>query len=231
MAAPLVRGLTATKSNRDPVARLEIPILGDLGKTVGALRCIDAGIADDSNVVRSLTEWRNRHRTWFLTQFVASPDRTRKWLHDIVVPTHDRILFLIIDKDGGAVGNIGLCNVGPRKAEIDNVLVGEAVATPGIASRALVALLGWTFARIEAPTINLHVFSHNESAIRLYKRTGFVAGHSAQLSYTTEDGTTTFLVDTDEGVRVDFRYLEMSLSKMVFLQRQSAHPSVPPLSS
>ncbi len=75
--------------------------------------------------VKLLTEWRNRFVKSFLTDFVATEDRTARWLTDFVGPNENKILFMV-DVDGRTVGNIGLDFIdwGTGYGEADNIVRG-----------------------------------------------------------------------------------------------------------
>ena len=72
-----------------------------------------------------LTAWRNEHRAWFFTQFVATSARTRAWLEREVIGRPDRVLFVLAhDTDGLPFGHLGLTNADlpRRRVEVDHGL-------------------------------------------------------------------------------------------------------------
>jgi hypothetical protein len=64
--------------------------------------------AQNGQDVLHLTEWRNNHVESFLTEFLATPSQTRRWLAETVGPSDSRILFMLDRLDGESVGYMGL---------------------------------------------------------------------------------------------------------------------------
>ena len=45
---------------------------------------------DKPDELERMTAWRNKHMKWFFTQFVATPDGTRRWLESEALPARPR---------------------------------------------------------------------------------------------------------------------------------------------
>jgi len=155
---------------------------------IGTLTVLDLDDSGDDEIIEKLTRWRNANRECFFTQFEATPERTRKWIISSALPATNRILFLVRDAAGSPIGNIGLCNITAISAELDNVLRGEPLAIRGFMAHATSALLRWTRHQLGIRRINLHVFSDNERAIKLYEAVGFSRGESQGITRTLVSG-------------------------------------------
>ncbi|MBX5172058.1 GNAT family N-acetyltransferase [Rhizobium sp. NZLR1b] len=210
------------KDNADPARRLRLPIRDDSGKHVGDLQCIDRSMLDEPGLIDDLTTWRNQSMPFFLTQFSASKERTRRWLESISLPAHDRILFVICDPGGNRLGNFGVCNIRPGSAEFDNVIRGRASDIRNLMFHCGMTMLEWTFAGLGAETAELHVFSHNEKAIGLYKRLGFSAAESLPLRRIEEEDMVKYSVVDRPEANAGFDYLRMEFPIERFRQAHSA---------
>ncbi|MBX4955317.1 GNAT family N-acetyltransferase [Rhizobium lentis] len=214
--------IVSLKENADPSKRLRLPIRSDSGRIVGELQCIDRSMLDEPGLISDLTAWRNQSMPFFLTQFTATEERTRSWLESISLPAADRILFVICDPDGNRLGNFGVCNIRPGAAEFDNVIRGRMSDIRNLMFHCGVALLEWMFSGLGVETAELHVFSHNEKAIGLYKRLGFAAAESLPLRHTQEEGMVKYSIVDRSQANASFDYLKMELSSERFRQSQPA---------
>jgi RimJ/RimL family protein N-acetyltransferase len=152
---------------------VRLPIVDRSGDQVGALRLLDAALAADPAVVTDLTEWRARSMKFFLTHFTPTEARTRDWLHGVVLPATDRLLFLIETEPGCIVGNFGLAAVSPAAAELDNLIRGRRGGGPDFIHLAECAMLRALFADASREAVTLRVFSTNSPTIRLHAGVGF----------------------------------------------------------
>src|SRR5207244_10947431 len=62
----------------------------------------------NANDVRLLTEWRNKFIKSFLTEFIATEQRTAGWLVNQVGPNESKILFMADDAHGNTFGYLGI---------------------------------------------------------------------------------------------------------------------------
>jgi len=94
--------------------------------------------------VRALTDWRNRHVKSFLTEFVATEERTERWLVESVGADDTRILFMVEDAEARTVGYMGLAFIDweAGTAEFDAIVRG-AKAPPGLMSRSIRTMWSW----------------------------------------------------------------------------------------
>jgi RimJ/RimL family protein N-acetyltransferase len=111
----------------------------------------------------------------FLTVFEPTLEKTRNYLTAFSLPDDARILFLLVSRENRYVGHIGLCNIAADGGEIDNVIRGEPVDSPGFMVCAHEALLCWAFASLDLPSAYLNVLADNVRAIQTYEKVGFRA--------------------------------------------------------
>ena len=129
----------------------------------------------DGELIKKLTNWRNKNVHVYPTQFVATIQSTKIWLKDRLLAIDDRMLFLIVDNQGKVVGHIGFngCNNNDFLFEIDNVVRGESTAAKGIISAGMFALIEWARKTLNVDGFFLRVMDDNTQAINFYKRNGF----------------------------------------------------------
>src|SRR5947208_3256033 len=77
----IIRGLKELEAFDGPFL---IPIVDGSGNRLGALQPVTKKMAEDAYVVELLTKWRAMFMKYFLTQFQATEQRTKRWLEDIV---------------------------------------------------------------------------------------------------------------------------------------------------
>lgn len=137
--------------------------------------------------VTCLTTWRNRFVTSFLTEFVATEQRTSAWLDETVGPNDDRILFMIDDPSGAIAGYMGLGFLDWEKGygEADAVVRGGSLPK-GAMSSALRTLMDWSRGQLEISTLGVRVRSDNP-ALAFYRKLGFVEHRRVPLSCCREE--------------------------------------------
>lgn len=212
----LVRSLKTANSSRD------ILIQNSIGAFVGALVPVNEKVAADQALLKALTLWRKKFNGCFLTQFEPTVERTEKWLRNIVIKDDTRLLFLVFDCYGKAIGHFGACNIVEHQAELDNVLRGEKSDDPRFMSYAVMTGLDWLYGELGVDRVLLHVFSNNEKAIGFYKRLGFSEARQYALSRVQEGHEVRYLLGAGKGDPVDFAYLEMALERSRFVATKGA---------
>lgn len=140
--------------------------------------------------VERLTQWRNDHVRSFLTEFVASRERTRKWLVSAVGPRDDKILFMLDDVSGQTFGYMGLDFIdwAAGYGEADAIVKGGA-APKGTMFQCLRLLLLWAHRQLGLEQLGVRVRSDNP-AVDFYKKLGFAEEKRVALEAGLVDGET-----------------------------------------
>lgn len=203
-----------------------MPIYTEHGELIGSLKVINQFLARQHEVIDSLTRWRKLYMRYFLTQFSATPERTEKWLKNIVLPSEDRILFLIGDSSQKLIGNFGVCNIGWHDAELDNLIRGEKGGHVKLIFYAELAILYWLFFVVGVEEALLHVFSNNQKTIQLHSEVGFTLSSTARLSKVISGNDIVYKINAESGEMIDFGYNEMILSREIFIKK---YPWIAPI--
>jgi RimJ/RimL family protein N-acetyltransferase len=169
--------------------------------------------------IESLTNWRKRYMKYFLTQFETSINRTRAWLTNTVIPSSNRLLFLIFDENKRLIGNIGLANIEDNKCELDNLIRGERGGHPRLIYYSEIALLKWIFFEKSLNFVNLHVFSNNLPTLKLHTSVGFKEIDRKKLCrFINEKGGISYIGERGSSATelAPFEYVEMGMSSKFF---------------
>lgn len=152
--------------------RLTIALHDDTGAPIGRLVPLtEAHLADDT-VIGKLTDWRNASMGSFLTQFTATPERTRNWLQNGVLASSTQMMFLI-EADDVLIGHFGFKDLTHETVLLDNAMRGERGGHPKLLQIAGRALIDWLFANAGVAMVTGYVLSTNPAAIMLNRAIGF----------------------------------------------------------
>lgn len=198
------------KDPADPL--ILIPVLDDKKQTVAFLHPITADYQQTiSGCVSLFSRWRMENPTLSLARFEITDERTKSWLDRLVVQNDDRMIFLITNCEGEALGHIGFANFREegRIAEVDSVLRGQKDAYPRLMEYAVAALIAWGKRELELQAVDLEVWSRNEHAIRFYKRCGFVEDRLIPLRKVQEVGEVKWVPDESLTHGAENYYLHM----------------------
>jgi len=170
---------------------------------VGTLRPV-AVMADQirQSDLRVLTDARNRHVRSFLTEFVASEDRTRRWLLESVGPNDSKILFMCEDSSGTTIGYMGLDYIDWRRGwgEADAV-VRVVPGNSGFITLNLRTLMKWAESQLGLQRLRVRVRSDN-LALHFYERAGFQEYRRVPLVKYVEPGLVRW-VESEDAVESD----------------------------
>lgn len=99
---------------------------GDRG-VQGGLVAVGDRDWEDAAFVNQIMSWREAQKAAFTTR-IAHPtaEKTCGYLERLAYVGADRILFGLIDQIWEAVGHVGLANITPTEADIDNLMLGRA---------------------------------------------------------------------------------------------------------
>jgi len=156
--------------------KLSFDILNDAGEKIGALKpVLDSGIADNSEIIKFMTEWREYYKENFLTQFKMTEEGTKTWLENQIIKKDNRIFFIINAIDGKLIGHEGVIFFEENEStcELDNVVKAIDCKIPGIMRYAVKTLIDWLFNHLDMKKIFVRVFSDNLKAQTLYRHCGF----------------------------------------------------------
>ena len=197
--------------------KFSIAIKDNNDKAIGSLVLVQKRDANNPIILEALTRWRKKYMKYFLTQFNASTNRTKSWLENIVIPSSDRLLFLILNEDNNLIGNFGIADILFDRCELDNLIRGEKGGHPKLIYFSELSLLKWLFLEKKVKRVNLHVFANNLPTIKLHKSVGFVEiGRRKLERVQSKDGDVSFEETQicSEGNSIE--YLELMLESNDF---------------
>lgn len=163
------------KQNNPSPAVSIIPVVHN-GTIISYLRAVTRTSVKNPEEIKRFAKWRKQSEQWFPTQFRVTLSGTKKWAKEQLIDKEDRILFMIEDLTGIAIGHVGLYrfDFDRRSCEIDNIIRGEK-KLPGIMTSAIMALCQWGSDVLGIKTYSLRCNPRNTKALALYKRCGFRA--------------------------------------------------------
>ena len=197
--------------------KFSIAIKDNNDKAIGSLVLVQKRDANNTIILDALTRWRKKYMKYFLTQFNASTNRTKSWLENIVIPSTDRLLFLILDEDNNLIGNFGIADILFDRCELDNLIRGEKGGHPKLIYFSELSLLKWLFLEKNVKRVNLHVFANNLPTIKLHKSVGFVEiGRRKLERVQSKDGAVSFDETQIFSEGNSIEYLELMLESNDF---------------
>ena len=136
------------------------------------LRSVTPAEPEEQDIQR-LSNWRNRHASSFLTEFDATPERTRRWLTQSIATDESRVLFMIEEPGCEPLGYIGLGAIDWTRhtAEADSVVRGNE-SHPGAMAAAMRSLLNWARGELGLKRFSVRVL-HDNPALAFYAKFGF----------------------------------------------------------
>lgn len=169
----LLRALKDTTRAGAPA--LVLPVGSPLRATLRPIATVPGAL--DPTDVRLLSEWRNRHVERFLTEFVATDERTAAWLAGAIHADGGKMLFMLDAPDGARLGHLGIGFIDWERGygEADAIVSGGASA-PGLMKLALQTLLHWAGTQLGLTDLGVRVRSDNP-AVAFYRKAGFVERH------------------------------------------------------
>ena len=197
--------------------KFSIAIKDNNDKVIGSLVLVQKRDANNPIILDALTRWRKKYMKYFLTQFNASTNRTKSWLENIVIPSSDRLLFLILNEDNNLIGNFGIADILFDQCELDNLIRGEKGGHPKLIYFSELSLLKWLFLEKNVKRVNLHVFANNLPTIKLHKSVGFVEiGRRKLERVQSKDGDVSFEETQSFSEDNSIEYLELMLESNDF---------------
>ena len=173
MSAEPVNGIEARiRAVVEGREKLVIDLHDDAGTPIGRLVPLTEAHLTDEAVIGKLTDWRNASMDSFLTQFTATPERTRNWLRNGVLASSTQMIFLI-EADDVLIGHFGFKELTHETVLLDNAMRGTRGGHPKLLQIAGRALIDWLFASAGVRTVTGYVLSTNPAAIMLNRAIGF----------------------------------------------------------
>ncbi len=151
---------------------LALTIQDEEGNVVGVLRPLTCAHLDDEDVIQKLTDWRNQNMENFLSQFVATPERTRNWMRDVLFKTPGQMLFLVY-VDDHLVGHFGFKNLTRDEVLLDNAMRGERTGHPKLFVFAGRTLVQWLLREAAVQQVHAYVMTENVASVMMNKQIGF----------------------------------------------------------
>jgi perosamine synthetase len=146
-----------------------------IGSDEGFLVPVCELMAQDADLIERLAQWRAKNMAAYPTQFTVTIAGTAAWLRSLVLDVPDRMMFLVVNPSGRAIGHVGIADaINDNQAlRIDNVARGVPDVQPGLMTAAMRTLLVWARDVIRPAMIYAVVFSENDRILRLLERLGF----------------------------------------------------------
>ena len=151
---------------------LTIDIDDENGSVLGCMRPVTILHLSQEDVICKLTEWRSKNMGAFLTQFNATPERTRNWLEKVVFKKTGMMLFLIYWNDC-IIGHLGFKELTTTSAMLDNAIKGERLGPPKLFVYAHRCLVKWLLDRAGIKTFFGIVFADNAPALMMNREIGW----------------------------------------------------------
>jgi len=141
---------------------------------------------NETQIILKLTQWRRENSQFFQTRFDPTPERTKNWLQNVVLPNDRTILFLIY-YDDELVGHYGFKDIVKGVASADNLLIGETKMRGPISILAMRTMLKWGFDELKLKEINATILKSNQTALLIHRRLHFREVRSVPLVAKTLD--------------------------------------------
>jgi len=161
------------KHNEPSVSSPVIPIY-QKDVVVAILRVISKSSLQNPSEIKKLASWRRKSSRWFPSQFRVTLRGTKRWSQTQLLDKEDRILFMIEDLTGEAIGHLGFYrfDFAMYSCEVDNVIRGKA-GIPGLMTSAIKVMCSWGMSVLGIRSYYLQCFPNNTKAMALYRRCGF----------------------------------------------------------
>lgn len=171
---------------------MELPLCEESGQPIGVMRPLTARHLDQTDVMEKLTDWRSANMANFLTHFVATPERTRAWLQNVLLKARGQMLWLVYDQEQHLVGHFGFKNLTPDSVLLDNAMRGERQGHPKLLVTAGQALVQWLWQTTSVQRIDAYVMADNVPSIMMNRQIGFQGWKRLPLTKKTFEGDTHF---------------------------------------
>ena len=151
---------------------VNLKIRDDDGVIIGEMLPLTLKHLNNQKIIQLLTDWRNQNMESFLSQFVATPERTSNWLKNVFFNRSDQLLFLI-SVDEKYVGHFGFKQLTAKDVLLDNAIRGSREGHPKLYTFAGKTLINWLVQIFSIERIYGQVLADNVPAIMMNKQIGF----------------------------------------------------------
>ncbi len=187
------------------VRPFSLDIYGEDGVREGVLRPVTVAHLNDQEIVQRLTNWRIQHMEKFLSQFAATPDRTRNWMRNVLVKMQGQVLCLVCVNDR-AVGHFGFKNLTSSEVLLDNSLRGERGGHPKLFVWAGQTLVEWLFHAAAVQRVYAYVLADNVTSIMMNKQIGFGGWRRHPLAMSVREGDICWDMGPEGATSAEGRY-------------------------
>lgn len=185
---------------------IQLSLQDDSGNNVGVMRPLTAHYLEQIDVMAKLTDWRNAYMDNFLTHFVATPQRTRSWVENVLLRAEGQMLWLVYDQNEILVGHIGFKNLTMNSVLLDNAIRGERQGHPRLFIYAGKALVHWLWKTTSVQRIEGVILAENVSAIFMNRQIGFVGWKRRPLIKRIHESNTYWDMAEEGQISPDGRY-------------------------
>ncbi len=160
---------------------------------------------DDPDIIQKLTDWRNQNMENFLSHFVATPERTRNWMSNVLFCARGQMLFLVCVNDE-VVGHFGFKDLTRNDVLLDNAMRGSRAGHPKLFVFAGKALVQWLFREAGVQHVHAYVMTENVASIMMNKQIGFGGTVRCPLIMKTKGDETHWEIGTEGAASPSGRY-------------------------
>ena len=184
---------------------LILSIKNDQDQVVGQMRPLTLEHLSSRNILQKLTDWRNQNKYRFLTQFQATPERTKNWLANVVFKTPGQMLFLIYEGEH-LIGHLGFKSLTTADGVLDNAIKGEQTAEPKLFVYAHKVLSQWLFDFAKINYLYGYVLTDNIAAIMMNRQIGWAGWARFPLIKDEKNGEVTWQLGLENQASPDDKY-------------------------
>ena len=129
------------------------------------------------NDLKTLQKWRNSNEIWpYNSQYILlNMNNQKQWYEKNLEKKSNRIMFIITNKLGKAIGICGLIDINSKdKSASIAIIIGEIkYHNKGLGKEVLQLLVSYGFTKLKLHKIDAEVFAYNQKSIILFKKMKF----------------------------------------------------------
>ena len=155
------------------LSSLRLDIVNAKNEKIAYLELITEIDIQNIELIEKITQWREKYKACFFSEFTPTFERTKKWLDSEIIQNKNRLLFKIFTNKNLLVGQIGSI-YRENYIEYDYYILGCKVEIKDFALTIARQFLLWLIEIEKVDYILGNVRSDNNQAINFHLRTGFV---------------------------------------------------------